>query len=529
MIISTDTNFFGLDISDGAIRLVRLIKKGKKIWLISHNEIELPAGVIVNGEIKNEDKLVEGLRLLLKTVRGAKISDRNAITVLPESKTFIKVIQLGEANNDEEMLKLIKEEIKNHIPLSFEEIYLDWQVVKQKPGSTSVLISAAPRDLVNAYYAALEKSGINPYVLGIEAAAITRCLIAKDDNRPKMVIDFGASRTGLILYENQVPQLTVSLPISGNNITQAISQTLKIELKEAEKAKVICGLNQDKCEGALLKILLSTMDNLTKQIKKSMIFYQDSYPGGEPISEIILCGGGANFSMIDKVLAEKLKLPVRTGDPLLNVTLGNKISISKNKLLSYTTAIGLALRPVFKKEFATTFTLNLIPPEKKKDLELTQLFFIIRNIIGIIFIVTSFSAIILLTSKIVLNDVFIKTVEQTTLTTKYAKLFNHEIKNFNIKVQTVEMIENDYIPWKDFLIDFTKLIPRQTILDSAEIYKDRILIAGQAPTRADLLELKANFEKSPYFSEVNVPLENLLKRENIRFTIKAKLNLKQIK
>ena len=38
-----------------------------------------------------------------------------------------------------------------------------------------------------------------------------------------------------------------------------------------------------------------------------MVFYKSNFSNSNPISEIILCGGGANFSKIDQVLKEKLK------------------------------------------------------------------------------------------------------------------------------------------------------------------------------------------------------------------------------
>lgn len=349
MLSNPDKNIFGLDISDRALRLVQIKKRGKKLFLTSYNNLAMPADIISNGEIKQEEKLIELIKKLIKTTNGAKITTNKIITVLPETKTFIKVIKITQPKDDEKIAESIKEEIKNHIPLSLEEIYLDWQILKQTSDSMELLIGAAPKNIVDSYLATLEKSGLNPYILEIEAAAITRSLTPKDDKKAKIIIDFGAVRTGLIVYDKGTVQFTVSLPISGIKITETIAKTLNLNSKQAEKSKIVCGLDSKKCEGALLKVLLKSIKNLIQQINKSIMFYQTNFPDNNPISEIILCGGGANFLEIDKVLSEKLKMPVKIGNPTANVIQKKKLAIPPNKILSYTTAIGLALR-VFQKD-----------------------------------------------------------------------------------------------------------------------------------------------------------------------------------
>lgn len=52
---------FGLDISDFALRLVNLRKGRGKIFLESFNEVKVPAGEIVLGEIKNPKNFVNCL------------------------------------------------------------------------------------------------------------------------------------------------------------------------------------------------------------------------------------------------------------------------------------------------------------------------------------------------------------------------------------------------------------------------------------------------------------------------------------
>lgn len=343
MNLISNKNVFGLDIGERAIKLAQLKKRGKKIILAAYNELALPPEIIVNGEIKQEDKFADLVKQLVKTAKGNKIISKELVAVLPETKTLLKVIELS-VNGEEEIAETIKKEIVNHFPVSPEEIYFDWQILKQTAEKIKLVVGAVPKAIADSYFSAIEKSGFIPIIFEIEAAAIARSLMADADSQAKIIIDFGAIRSGLSVYDQKTVQFTASLPISGKKITETISKTLNLDVKSAEKAKIVCGLETKKCEGALLKILLKPIDELAAQIKKAVLFYKDNFPEGNQIAEVILCGGGANFSQIDLVLSEKLKLPVRIGGPLLKIAPAKKLAIPNNKILSYTTALGLALR-----------------------------------------------------------------------------------------------------------------------------------------------------------------------------------------
>jgi len=345
---------FGLDISDQAIRLINCRKIGKKNIITNFNELAVPANVINNGEIIEPQTLSKLIQQLVKSTAGPKIKTKNVISVLPETKTFIKVLTLNAAidkKNIDHVAALIEKEIVNHLPVSPDEIYFDWQLLETKSDSAKVLVGAAPRNIVDSYLSVLEKSDLTVYALEIEAAALSRSLLAEKEESAKILIDFGAIRTGLTIYDKNTIQFTVSLPISGNKITETIAQTLQLDSAQAEKAKIVCGLDPEKCEGAMLKILMDAVTNLTEQIKKTILFYKTNFPEGNIISEIILCGGGANFSKIDEILSKNLNLPIKIGNPLSNISLPKKLSLSREKALSYTTAVGLALKSLQKQNF----------------------------------------------------------------------------------------------------------------------------------------------------------------------------------
>lgn len=171
-------------------------------------------------------------------------------------------------------------------------------------------------------------------------------------------------------------------------------------------------------------------------------------------------------------------------------------------------------------------SLNLIPKDKKAELGLANFFITLKNIIILFLIITILVAISLLAIKAALQNHFNIIVGQSTLTTQFASSFNKGVQQFNRKVAAVKNIQNNYIVWTDFLIEFSKLIPNGTTINSIDVSADKILISGQAKDRQDLLDLEKNLKKSKLFTNVEVPLEDLLKKSDIDFNIKSDVNLK---
>ncbi|MFA6410368.1 MAG: PilN domain-containing protein [Candidatus Buchananbacteria bacterium] len=174
-------------------------------------------------------------------------------------------------------------------------------------------------------------------------------------------------------------------------------------------------------------------------------------------------------------------------------------------------------------------SLNLIPPEKKEELRLAQLYKVIKDLIILILFITTIVAIILSLTKLLLQNYFTQVVEQTTMTTKYANIFNGDLKKFNQYVAAVDKIQKDYTPWPKFFIKFSSLVPDGIKIYSLTINDTKILITGLAQSRNQLLEFKNNLESSAMLTEVTLPIEDLLEKENINFNVKAVIKTDELK
>ncbi|MDD5032474.1 MAG: pilus assembly protein PilM, partial [Patescibacteria group bacterium] len=195
----------GLDISDLSLKLVQLNKVGGKIKIQALGKISIPEGLIVEGEIKEQEKVIDIIKKLIDKPKYGRVSSEMAVVCLPETKTFIKLIEIEKTPNN--LADIIEAEIERYVPMLIDEIYYDWQVIGERDNVQLVLIGAAPKKIVNQYTYLLDKAKLSVEALEIEPISLCRSLLAEESpnfkggfNKNYAIVDIGATRTSLVVY-----------------------------------------------------------------------------------------------------------------------------------------------------------------------------------------------------------------------------------------------------------------------------------------------------------------------------------------
>lgn len=364
--ITSPTKILGLDASDLSIKALQLEQKHGAYEIRAWNSFNLPKGLIEEGVIKDFDKTAQAIRNVIETSKN-KFTTKYAVLSLPETKTFIKVIEVPRKNGSTR--EIIEKELPRHVPVDLNEIELDWQEVADTPKKRKFLIGIVPKKIADDYVKVAEMAGLSPVALEIEAQAIVRSIIKSNHNNngtwwkkvvnnkleqnckktrqnPILIVDLGATRTSLILINNGVIQFTNSLShISGELITANIAEIMKLPYKDAEKLKKICGDSPKKCKGKVRDIIKKMISSLAEEVKNAEIFYESHFSESTRGMELLLCSGGSNLIEVDKDIGAMVNRQAFVANPLINIKHNMKTDEQKN-FLPYTTAIGLALRKI---------------------------------------------------------------------------------------------------------------------------------------------------------------------------------------
>jgi type IV pilus assembly protein PilM len=209
---------------------------------------------------------------------------------------------------------------------------------------------------VDSYDSCLRKAGLVPTVLEVESQTIVRSLVENEKSLvPLVLVDFGKDNTDFIIFSGDSMRFTCVIPVSSQQITQAISKEMNVDLAQAEKIKLNYNLSKKNDSPEFQKIAVAVelvLNNLAGEIKKYLEFHRN-HPSHEHSlnktagenEKIILSGGGSELEGISDFLSQKLQIPVELADPWVNIPLKNnkKIVLSGKRSLSFSKVLGLAL------------------------------------------------------------------------------------------------------------------------------------------------------------------------------------------
>jgi type IV pilus assembly protein PilM len=343
---------FGLDIGDLSIKLVQLERRSSFLHPVSYQikeirGIDLLPGYIVDGELQQPEMVRKKILMLLgKEGKNKPLPTPWVVANLPEPKTFLKLIEIGvapEQLTDED----VKYQAKKHLPLDIGDTYLDWQIVGTKNQNTQILLGVVSKVIADSYTYLLESVGLNIMALEIEALSIARAMITADktyEGEARLILDIGAVRSSLIVYDHNAIQFSTKLNFSGNLIDTALTQKLKIPSRQAEELKIKNGLSYDNKFPSYFKTVHELTDQLISDLKKNIHFYSEHFTGANPITHITLCGGSSLLKKLSTEISQKLKITTALGHPWKNLFNQQLTKAEPATGLPLAAAIGLSLR-----------------------------------------------------------------------------------------------------------------------------------------------------------------------------------------
>jgi type IV pilus assembly protein PilM len=357
-------NAFGIDLSDLSIKIVQLRNVSRRHHEHAYVPVicrstKLPHGLIMNGIVQEPEKVRKYLQHILdgENPKNKTIKSHWAVASLPDIQGFLKRIEIDKPAEDiiDEDIHLIS---KQHIPFEDNDYYLDWQLMPSTPGqsTSSVLVGAIPKKVADTYVYLLESMGLGVMAIEIETLAIARSMITAKkvyENEARAILDLGATRSSITIYDHDQIQYSISLPFSGELVTTTVSQKCHIPYETAEQQKIQIGLSYDKTVEPCWMAITTITDQLIDQVKRAIDFYYSHFPGANKVTHITMCGGGASMKKLDEIMTQKLGITAQPGNVWKNLSLRKLPPLSAEESLGYATAIGLGLRAAANPFFRT--------------------------------------------------------------------------------------------------------------------------------------------------------------------------------
>jgi len=172
--------------------------------------------------------------------------------------------------------------------------------------------------------------------------------------------------------------------------------------------------------------------------------------------------------------------------------------------------------------------LNLLPPEEKQEIASQKTFIKVlswgfSSFVFVLIFLAMLSS-IWLYSLIQLNSIQgIADELEASPQNQIFKDIKKEIDGINQKLQSFNKLKSQEMDYSFYLQKLTELTNPGIKFNSVLFDGNKVSLAGQAVSREALLSFKDALEGSSFFQNVNTPLSNFLKQNNIDFTFSFEL------
>jgi len=315
----------GIDISSAAVKVLQLSQTAGR-YRVEHYGVEpLPPNSVNDKNITQVEVVGAAIR---RAIAKSGSKSKFAAVAVSGSSVITKVITVTGGLDEVSMEQQVFDEASNHIPYQMDEVSLDFEELGPIPNTDSVqvMIAAARTENVEARQAALEYAGLVAKVVDVEVFAVENAfkLIAGQFDVPAggltAVVDIGANLTTLNIIRDGRSIYSRDQVFGGKQLSDEIMRRYGLSFNEAGAAKKLGGLP----ESYESEVLEPFKEGVAQQISRLLQFF---YSGSDftRVDQIVLAGGCAAISGMDRVVEQHLGVGTSVANPIANMTVSPRV------------------------------------------------------------------------------------------------------------------------------------------------------------------------------------------------------------
>jgi len=341
----------GIDIGSHSIKMVHLKRIHNGFKLLNY-EIRptVPSGIEYVLSDLRKDRFAPVLSEMLKTLKIKPRKMKHVVSSIGGDDISIKQIKTIFLP-DEELESALFFEAKKHIPISGNEMVLDYQVlsIEEKTNNMNILLAASTKDMIQTHTNILGQAGLAPNLVDVDPLAVANsfALNTMVEDGVYIILNIGAHRTNLVIFGPKSKYFARDINFGGMNFTKDIMRKKDLGFEEAEQYKFDNGLGSTSATDDSQAISLldisekSTEDQIVEELRRSLRYYVKE-AGNSDYRKIVLMGGGSKMEGITEYIEAKVNIPTEVFDPFVGLEMPEKLKDKQDPQLSL--AIGLAMR-----------------------------------------------------------------------------------------------------------------------------------------------------------------------------------------
>lgn len=179
------------------------------------------------------------------------------------------------------------------------------------------------------------------------------------------------------------------------------------------------------------------------------------------------------------------------------------------------------------------FTLDLLPPKEKEQINIKKAYSLAKNLIILLFLVVGIASVFLIGARYIIRGDLENITKQNNLIIQSYEGLNQDTRKYNNELKRLSKIQEENIEFSEILIKINELIPSQITLNglSMNLSSEKeiaIHISGFAKNRNNLINLREILNSSAFVKDIELPISSLLKQKDISFDLTAVIEADQV-
>jgi len=331
---------WGIDIGNRALKAIKVVRDGDALRIDDVEVIEHEQVLSNSGD--NRESLIQ---TALANFAQRHLTKGGVVSIgVSGQSSFARFIKLPPVE-ERKIPEIVKFEAIQQIPFPLDQVEWSYQLFRQ-PDSPDVEVGifAMRRELVNQQIKYFTDMDMNVQVVQMSPLAVYNAMYY--DNRladgTTMILDLGAENADLIIADGESVWLR-SVPIGGNNFTEALVKSFKLNFSKAEELKR--NAQTSKYARQIFQAMRPIFADLVAEIQRSIGFYASVHRESR-IKRIIALGNTFRLPTLQKYLQQNLQIEVERLDAFNagSPDDGRLAAVLNDNIASMAGAYGLALQ-----------------------------------------------------------------------------------------------------------------------------------------------------------------------------------------
>lgn len=336
-----DKPVIGLEIAPTDMKIMSMNNQHNRRQVTGYGILDVDPNKLKEAVQGDGSYLTENVQELIGKKFIGNLASSQAVVGIPTSKTFSRTFQIP-VSAQKNLKSAVSIEIDQYIPVPASMLYVDYEVIEKNNKSLTVVMSAAPRKLIDNVIGACDAAGLKVVMIEPTVNGVARLLSATEEGYlPSVIVDIGAENADIAILDGTI-RVTGGVAVGGNTFTIEISKNLNITLEHAHQLKVLNGLTHGPRQTKITSALKPSLLSIISETRKVIRYYNERINNNRRLEQVLIVGNGANVPGIGEFFTNELVMPARTANPWQGLDFGQLPKPTKQFRSRYINVAGLA-------------------------------------------------------------------------------------------------------------------------------------------------------------------------------------------